>query len=324
MRNEKDHSPIAELPIELLKAYQTTFIGREDCYPIQLDKGSYVTVKKPLTPYLVTAHLKGTVTIGAYALDADSQAKWLCLDGDTDDHFQSLIRLAEQLDKENITSYLEQSRRGGHLWLFTSPMLGANIRQFGKQLMLEYGLPETIELYPKQDRLITGTGSLVRLPLGIHRKTGRRYHFVTPDGQPLAPTVREQIAILSNPNRVSSTFIGQVLALAPEPEPRSPTPTFEKLKTGQGNRLSEVLKSTMSVQQLVSQYVQLDAQGRGHCPFHDDQHQSFQVNVQGNYWHCYAGCGGGSIIDFWMKWRTTHGQDGSFTETIKELREMMI
>lgn len=58
--------------------------------------------------------------------------------------------------------------------------------------------------------------------------------------------------------------------------------------------------------------------------FHDDQVKSFQVNIEGNYWHCYAGCGGGSLIDFWSEWRTHHGQDGSFTETVRELRTMLL
>jgi DNA primase len=80
----------------------------------------------------------------------------------------------------------------------------------------------------------------------------------------------------------------------------------------------------MAVVEFVSQYVELDANGRGHCPFHDDQVQSFQVNLTQNYWHCYAGCGGGSIIDFWMKWRQTHGQPDDFTATITELAKMLL
>ena len=35
----------------------------------------------------------------------------------------------------------------------------------------------------------------------------------------------------------------------------------------------------------------------GRCPFHDDHRPSFGVNAEGNYWHCFAGCGGGSVID---------------------------
>src|SRR5690606_1774392 len=61
---------------------------------------------------------------------------------------------------------------------------------------------ESIELYPKQDELKTGPGSLVRLPFGIHRLTNKRYFFITPDGAPLAPSVREQMALLHAPRRV--------------------------------------------------------------------------------------------------------------------------
>lgn len=324
MGKEKDHHPVSELTPELLKAFSTAFLNRDDCYPIQTEQGSYVTIKKPLIPYMVKAHLKGVITIGAYALDRNSRAKWLCFDGDTDEQFNSLVSLASELGKQNLPAYLEQSRRGGHLWLFTPTLSGKHIRQFGKQLLAEYQITDKIELYPKQDKLITGTGSLVRLPFGIHRKTHKRYHFITPDGQPLAPTIRDQINLLAYPERIPQSYIDQLLSCVPEPKLISPTPSFENLHTGSGNTLSETIKATVSVIQFVSQFVQLDSNGKGFCPFHEDDHPSFQVNTKDNYWHSYAGCGGGSVIDFWMKWRTAHGQDGSFTETIKELRKMVI
>ena len=37
------------------------------------------------------------------------------------------------------------------------------------------------------------------------------------------------------------------------------------------------------------------------CPFHEDGTPSFAVNVNTNLWQCYAGCGGGSIIDLKMR-----------------------
>jgi DNA primase len=61
----------------------------------------------------------------------------------------------------------------------------------------------------------------------------------------------------------------------------------------------------------------------GRCPFHDDQNPSLGVNTEKNYWYCFAGCGGGSIIDFWMKWRLKRGLDASFVATIKELANML-
>jgi hypothetical protein len=324
MRRERERRMVSELHPELIKAFQQVFISREDCYPLQRPTGSYVRVRKPLTAEVLAAHLAGTLTIGAYALDQQSQAKWLCLDADTEEQWCDLVKLARQLMEEEVTAYLELSRRGGHLWLFTAAIPAPNIRQFGKQLLVEYGGDAAIELYPKQDQLVTGPGSLVRLPLGIHQKTGKRYHFVSPDGQPIAPTIREQIAVLAQPQRVPQGFIDRLCALAPEPEVYSPTPDFDNLPRGSGSSLSETLKTTVSVHQFVGQFVQLDQANRGLCPFHDDQHQSFQVNVKGNYWNCYAGCGGGSIIDFWMKWREAHGQDSSFAETVKELRQMLL
>lgn len=37
------------------------------------------------------------------------------------------------------------------------------------------------------------------------------------------------------------------------------------------------------------------------CPFHDDEHPSFSVNLDTGLWHCHAGCGGGDVYSFVMK-----------------------
>jgi hypothetical protein len=193
MRQERSQS--TELDREVVAAYATTFIPRYDMYPLQLSDGRYVSVKKRLHLDLVTAHLKGLITIGAYALDEESHARWICFDADDEDGWMRLLGMAACLEREHITPYIEPSRRGGRLWLFTEPVDGVEARRFGQQLLLEHNL-ETVELFPKQDALTTGPGSLVRLPLGRHRLTGRRYHFITLRGAPLAPTVREQIKLL--------------------------------------------------------------------------------------------------------------------------------
>jgi len=80
----------------------------------------------------------------------------------------------------------------------------------------------------------------------------------------------------------------------------------------------------MSVQEFVSQYVALDDQGRGHCPFHEDQINSFSINPDHNFWHCFACERGGSIIDFWMLWRKKAGEDYSFKATITELAHKLL
>ena len=70
--------------------------------------------------------------------------------------------------------------------------------------------------------------------------------------------------------------------------------------------LAERIKASVTVLEFVSQYVGLGPTARGDiglCLFHDDHHPSFGVNAESDYWHCFAGCGGGSVIDFYMKWR---------------------
>lgn len=245
------------------------------------------------------------------------------MDADEEDQWQALKAMARHLETEGVTAYIECSSRGGHVWLFTPRLPGSTLRRFGKALIQKYQLP-TLELYPKQDQLVTGVGSLVRLPFGIHRKTGKRYSFLTSDEQPLAPTLRQQLAILARPVLVPEDFITAISAayVAPTPLPSKNTRPH-KVTADAGETLSERIKNAMSVYDFVSHYVELDRNARGLCPFHDDHHQSFQVNEIRNFWHCYAGCGGGSLIDFWSKWRQVHGQDGSFTATIKALAAML-
>lgn len=317
-----EHKPKLELETTAVEKFADTFLSRRDIYPRQTDNGSYFVVEKPLHSGVVISHLRGSITIGAYALSTENQAKWLCFDADSPERWQQLTELAQDLSSQSITPYLEASRRGGHLWLFTQPLAGADIRRFGKQLLTEHNISE-VELYPKQDKLVTGTGSLVRLPLGVHRITQRRYHFITLEGSPLAPTIREQLAILGSPERVPQTFIEDVLSRAPIQKTQSPTPAFTPREVA-GGSVSERIKNSISVQAFVSQYVELDPQGKGYCPFHNDQHKSFQVNEERNFWSCYAGCGGGSVIDFWMKWRDSRAQDNSFTATVTELASMLL
>jgi hypothetical protein len=282
---------------------------------------------------VVQRHLLGVFpTLGAYALNKDSQAKWICFDADDDTEWHQLKNMAADLTRSSVTGFLEPSRRGGHLWLFTPSIGGLMARQFARGLLDKYGAGE-MEFFPKQAQLKTGPGSLVRLPLGIHKKTGKRYHFIHPDGEPLCPTVREQIQILSAPPLVSRTFINQVIA-EHKPRPRGSPVHQQKYspeKTSDNIPLSERIKQRMSVFDFVSQYVELDAAGHGHCPFHNDQHKSFGVNEKGGYWSCFAQCGdgeglpnGGSIIDFWQRWRHQHGEDHSFNATLHDLAKLLL
>ena len=39
----------------------------------------------------------------------------------------------------------------------------------------------------------------------------------------------------------------------------------------------------------------------GLCPFHDENTPSFAIYPETNTWNCFAGCGGGDAIAFYMK-----------------------
>lgn len=333
-----EHLRHPELAPELVRAYAQIFLPRWDRYPLQLPNSrKYVQVEAPLTLRLVIDHLtafrmgRKPITLGAYALNEQSYAQWLCLDADETDLWQQLGTLVGFLRTQDIPYYQELSRRGGHVWLFLPRTTGRATRLFAKELLKSHSIPEKrgktpgIEIYPKQDRLLDGAGSFVRLPLGLHQLSGQVYSFIDHQGRPLARTIREQIALLAQPQRVPMDFIRQTLAAMTEKLPKlSPSPHFQKRQPREGETLSETLKNTMSVFEFVAQFVPLDEHHKGLCPFHEDTEPSFQVNQERNYWHCYAGCGGGSIIDFWMKWREKAGQDSSFAATVKDLRQMLL
>lgn len=307
--------PESEL-VPLVDVLAGQFIQRWDKYPKQLPDGQFITVHAPLHRSLLTDHLRGAETLGAYVLDSESRARFMVLDADDEPNRRRLIALSRALDQLSCPTYLEASRRGAHLWFFfDKPRPGEAVRRFGKGLMAYFSLSD-IELFPKQSALRDdGPGSLVRLPFGVHKKSGRRYGFYMPDGEPLAPTFAAQILVLSQPQTVPErlfTHYGEYSAV------ELPPPVFEPVD-GVGDRPSDRIKAAISCYDFVRQYVPLSASGRGQCPFHDDQVASFSVNPQENYWHCFAGCGGGSVIDFWMNWRKA-----DFVTAVAELSEMLL
>jgi hypothetical protein len=295
------------------------FVRRWDLHARQIDDGSYVCVHEPLNVGHLFAHLRGEITLGAYLLDQESQARFIVLDADDAQAWEHLGHLASALAEEEVPAYLEKSRRGGHLWLFfAEAVAGREARAFGQGLLATHQV-EGVELYPKQDRLADGPGSLIRMPFGVHRLTGQRYGFYTADGSPLAGSIREQIYALGAPETVPEAAFEAYRSFVPSETVEAPG---EPLTVPERGTLSERIKASVTVLEFVSQYVDLKPTASGAvglCPFHDDHHPSFGVNVEGNYWHCFAGCGGGSVIDFYIKWRKC-----DFTTAVRELAEMLL
>jgi hypothetical protein len=119
----------------------------------------------------------------------------VAIDADFDGSLESLFHLQWELKEDGVDAALEQSRRGGHLWIFgAEPLLASECRIYVYNLALRLGIPvkggglkEGIEVFPRQDRLEDGElGNAIRAPLGVHRKTNRRYWFYEAEPTPEA------------------------------------------------------------------------------------------------------------------------------------------
>lgn len=63
----------------------------------------------------------------------------------------------------------------------------------------------------------------------------------------------------------------------------------------------ETLKSSISISEVVSKYVELRRLGRelsGLCPFHAEKTPSFTVNEEKSVWYCFGCANGGDVIAF--------------------------
>ena len=181
--------------------FMKLFVNRL-AYGIQRDKplpdGSvpYIKQRRPLDCDAVRMHLNGDITINLYAINPQTQSsKWVAIDADYDGSLQDLFQLQWELKQDGVDAALEQSRRGGHLWILAEkPLLASDCRIYIYNLALRLGVPvkggglkEGIEVFPRQDRLDQGAyGNAIRAPLGVHRKTDRRYWFYEADLNPEA------------------------------------------------------------------------------------------------------------------------------------------
>jgi hypothetical protein len=288
-------------------------------YAKQLDDGRYVSIQRSLTKKHIFVHLQEKITLGIYLLDNQNQTSLLVFDADNEDEFQKLKMASKILFLKEVPSYLETSRRGGHMWLFFGRKVpGKDVRYFGTGISITFKL-ENIEMFPKQDHLQGGPGSLIRLPFGVHRKSGKRYEFITTDGDDLAEKLEIQISLLGQPKKVNKAGFQYFLEIGKRTEqPDAEKNNCKGSDNHQNMDLTEKIIARVSVMDFVSRYVKLTSTGRGLCPFHDDHKKSFSVNIEENYWNCFAGCGGGNIINFWMLWKKCN-----FHEAIKELEEIL-
>ena len=104
--------------------------------------------------------------------------------------YHKALEIQKILDNKGMHGYIEFSGyRGYHVWLFLSewiPVRFANMftDRIEEELVLEDDI--TVECFPNKVRIKAGRfGQILKIPCGIHVRSGKRSCFVDDDGEPV-------------------------------------------------------------------------------------------------------------------------------------------
>jgi len=306
-----DVSPAAPLDIEaLIRGWERAFVNRARPYAAQQDDGTYRWVFRPLDRATLRAHLAGTATLALSSLDERGRCRWACLDADAPNGLAQLRVVRAALAVLGLPGLLEASRRGGHLWLlFAEPtpaalpraVLGAAL----DGLVARGELARLPELYPDTDGADPARlGHAVRLPLGVHRRTGRRYPLLDAAGAEPLPLVTPrdlaaQLAHLLAHPRIpverlrpaaarmgiprddagGARRAGRLASRRPRPpatagSPAEPPPTRASTTSSAVIRWVDARVSPLDLLDELCPQAEMRPVGQGYlgwCPFHDDR-----------------------------------------------------
>jgi len=143
-------------------------------------------------------------------------AKNLILDFDLkkDERLESLRewvnKLVDTLKILAVPSYIEFSgSKGYHVWVFfTTPVRAEDARRLGGIALGKAQIDfKDVEVFPKQSQT-DAFGNLIKLPLGIHRKTGNRCYFLDKDFIP----IDNQLGLLHQIKTVNEDTVMQILS----------------------------------------------------------------------------------------------------------------
>ena len=211
-----DPQPLVDLSFDRadIARFLDLFSGREDVHARQWydsarDRAGYSPVHAPLGPAAVRAHLDGRQTLGSYLLRADASVRFCVLDldvgkpaleaaagdptrvGELSDALhaagQALLGRLDELQVGPFALFEDSGHKGRHLWLFfAEPQAAGRVLRLGRALVASLPAIDgrlAVEFFPKQARAAgKGLGNLVKLPLGVHRLSGRRAWLLHRDG----------------------------------------------------------------------------------------------------------------------------------------------
>jgi hypothetical protein len=232
------------------------FGGREGVYARQwvspTGESGYTPIQEPLTPKVAENHILGNHSVGVYPVRLDNTVNFLAFDLDVAKFavkqaitsqrawagvmakvHQAACRLLDIAAAQEIPAYLEDSGfKGRHVWIFLESPLPAGVAKKCGDLLASRLPPlppeVTLEVFPKQATVRPGSlGNLIKLPLGIHRRTGQRGLFLQPDGQPFADQLGLLTQVAKAPRGLMHRTIQRLHAIKVAPAPAPPAEEME-------------------------------------------------------------------------------------------------
>lgn len=161
-----------------IDAFSVLFVNRNDVYTVQQRDGQYFPEKDTVSEKVISDHIEGNKTVGLYQLNKSNNVKWLCFDFDGSslkEQFKLASDFYLKLRNMGISSVLLEfsGMKGYHVWIFCNEIDGISARYFAENIAKGCGVHE---IFPKQIEITVDRpyGNLVKMPLGIHRKSEKR------------------------------------------------------------------------------------------------------------------------------------------------------
>lgn len=151
------------------------FAGRADAYgtyDLVPSDGKKVQIKgrpvwEPVNESVWSKHLRGEQPLGVVPLRLDNKVNWFAIDVDNYDDNNLHRNLAKDIKKLGLPLLIFETKSGGaHLYCFlTEPMPAKIARQVAARFVSALNLPDSTEIFPKQDELESGGfGSWINMP----------------------------------------------------------------------------------------------------------------------------------------------------------------
>lgn len=251
----------------IIKKFLELFSGREDVFAVQFE-GGYRPVRRPMTSDDVSDHLAGKSTLGVYVLKGDSSVKFGAYDIDFSNQevgidnvtklelCKSVTKdLKEKLQYYNIKHVVEYSgNRGYHIWIFLNKTIPAYklkilLEKIAEQVELPDGV--NVEVFPKQAEHGGGLGNLIKVPLGVHRKTNNRCSFVNEDFEEIPKQLEFLLSIEPNNADEIETLYRELYDSAEDFESKQgmPNKIHRQRNISEKDRVKKILRQEIHTEQ---------------------------------------------------------------------------